>query len=241
MKHLLGLLLIVNTFFSFAQPDENVKRGTRPGMFWYFNGWRKPASAELRKYDRLIFDIGMSSAIKNGSLLTDIPARPSFGVNLLFDVKTEKMKRISFGWGLGYSFQEVNTTSFLNANANHIYLNPQNTAWNFDNSALQMNRFYIPLEFRFRTKGWKHFKFVLGVNLGFQTSPKKAFYRKENGEHQSLLENLQEFNRWTYGVHFRMGTKSLALYGSYQFSNLFRANQNMNFHPFQLGLSISLF
>jgi len=241
VKHLLGLLFIINCFVSFSQPDENIRPGTRPGILWYFNGWRDIPTAENRKYDRLILDIGVSSAVRNGSLLTDIPLRPSFGVNFMFDVKNEKRKRLSFGWGLGYAFQQVNTISFLSPNANHVLLNPANTTWQFDKSALNINRFYVPLELRFSSKGWKHLKFILGVNVGFQTAPKKAFYRKENGQNLSLLENIQEFNRWTYGVHFRFGTKSVALYGSYQFSNLFRSSQNTTFHPFQIGLSISLY
>ena len=108
-----------------------------------------------------------------------------------------------------------------------------------ENKLVSSNAF-IPLEFRFRTKGWRHFKFHIGGKLGFQTGLlSKTLDEDEVHTNKSYHGHL--VNRFTYSLHSRIGIRNYALFTSYNFNSLFKNKKSVDIKWLQVGLSIFSF
>jgi hypothetical protein len=129
----------------------------------------------------------------------------------------------------------------IEANSNVVILANKSTLDSYNHNAIQAHRFYLPLELRFASKKWSRFKFIIGANVGIQPFLNQVFLTKSEGEKEYFTKELSDRSLLSYGVHFRAGTRGLALFGSYQFNSLFKSRESVKLHPFQFGLSISLF
>jgi hypothetical protein len=218
----------------------------KPGGMWYFTGFRPAQPEKVRKYDRLIFDLTHSEW--NGDLNPVQNAWTTIGLNtnLLFDIPLSKGNTVSIGTGLTHSFVKMrNDGIFLSADSTGSFTtllqNPTTGLYPTKNY-LGGNSFSIPLELRFRTKGWKHFKIHLGGRVGYQMN----FYQKTvTGNHssRSVLKDysLPDVNKLIYSAHVRIGIRNWSLYGSYNLNRLFKSTSSSQLNLFQFGLSVSVF
>ncbi len=240
MKKILILFYLL-PFFVLGQHGALGDKQHHPGAMWYFDGLRPPKNADIRKYDRLVFDVTYNTL--NGDYLLFSNRLPSLGMNvsLLFDVPMTKQNTVSFAWGLGYGFSTLDIKDKLTPQNGNYQFTPLANNENYNRNFLRTHRFFVPLELRFRSKGWRHVKFVVGVNFGVQPGLREVFVSSSGDEvtrsHVRLIDNAF----WTYGVHARLGTRNLAVFGAYQFSSMFKSSQNLKLYPLQLGLSLSLF
>jgi hypothetical protein len=225
-----------------AQQDPELISRHRPGVLWYFTGLRPLKDADNRKYDRWIIDVTYNDWLGAVSPFENRWNSLGVNTNFMFDVRSKKHQALSFGWGFAYAYSTVSTDKkFTIAPSNVVNLTPKSVSDFYNSNTIHAHRFYIPLELRFASKKWSRFKFIIGANLGIQPFLNQVFLNKSDWEKEYFTNVLSDRNLLSYGVHFRAGTRSLALFGSYQFNSLFKSRESVKLHPFQFGLSISLF
>ena len=117
---------------------------------------------------------------------------------------------------------------------------PKTSEDSYSKNKLISSNVFVPLELRFRSKGWQHVKFHFGGKLGFQTGLfSKMFYPDKD---QNLKINYSDkANRFTYSVHARFGIRNYAIYLSYNLNSLFKNQESVRVNWLQFGFSISLF
>jgi hypothetical protein len=237
------LLLFLILWKSFeAQQDPDLISRHRPGILWYFTGFRPLQDADNRKYDRLIVDVTYNDWLGAVSPFENRWNSIGINTNFMFDVRSKKYQSLSFGWGFAYAFSNVSTNrKLIEANSNVVILANKSTLDSYNHNAIQAHRFYLPLELRFASKKWNRIKFIIGADVGIQPFLNQVFLTKSEGEKEYFTKELSDRSLLNYGVHFRAGTRSLALFGSYQINSLFKSRESVKLHPFQFGLSISLF
>lgn len=238
------VLISFNTFSQYNSEGADLISRFRPGFMWFFTGYRPAEPEKVRKYDRLMFDVTYNTW--NGDLKPFENKWNSIGFNtsLMFDIPITKGNTVSFGTGLCHSLFRVNssyhlfTTDSTNSYTEHFDI----TTLVAEKRFLGGNSFSVPLEFRFRTKGWKHFKVHIGGKIGYQL----GMYSKVvvNGKNGDLIQKDRDFadvNRLTYSAHMRIGMRNWALFGSYNFNSLFSHEKSVQLNLLQVGLTISLF
>jgi hypothetical protein len=225
-----------------AQQDPELISRHRPGFLWYFTGFRPLQDADNRKYDRWIIDVTYNDWLGAVSPFENRWNSLGVNTNFMFDVRSKKNQALSFGWGFAYSYASIVTDKkFLIASDNSVSISPKLNTDFYTINTIHAHRFYIPLELRIASKKWSRFKFIIGANVGIQPFLNQVFLTKSEGEKEYFTNVLSDRNLLSYGVHFRAGTRSVALFGSYQFNTLFKTRESVKLHPFQFGLSISLF
>jgi hypothetical protein len=198
--------------------------------------------------DRLIVDVFHSFWMNVPSPITH-KINPGFNVAVLWDFKTTKKSPISFGLGVGCTFQ----TQFSNAQLrydetskiNKYYILPDVIT---KKDSLKLNRITyincnIPLEFRYRHKCG--FKFTVGARLGLVAELSQR-YKGKNIEGNGTTENYKYFLKTgrqnvNFDVYIRAGWKFAAIYYSYQVNKLFTDGKGPAVNPMSLGISLSLF
>jgi hypothetical protein len=211
---------------------------------WFFTGYRPAEPEKVRKYDRLMFDVTYNTW--NGDLKPFENKWNSIGLNtsLMFDIPITKGNTVSFGTGLSHSLFRINSSYNL--------FTPDSTNTFTQHSAISTliaekrflggNSFSVPLEFRFRTKGWKHFKVHIGGKIGYQLGMySKAVIKGVNGDVILKDHNFADVDRLIYSAHMRIGMRNWALFGSYNFNTLFSNDKSVQLNLIQVGLTISLF
>jgi len=247
MRVLLVILFVFTTFFSTSQyleEREDLSSKRRPGIMWFYSGFRPYETTKLRKYDRLMVDIVYNDWQGDKEILES--PWYSIGVNtsLMFDVPFTKSNTVGFGWGIGFSHYNNHTkTNFdRNFNNNTTTLSDLDSMLNIKRSKYAANYIEIPIEFRFRTKGMKHFKFLVGGKIGYQLNAyTKTVEEIEGRDYKFKSFNFPDNNRLRYGATVRIGFRNVSLYGAYFFSTLFNDNESVNLTPLSVGLSIALF
>lgn len=239
------LLLMKGSYAQYNSEGELISR-FRSGGMWYFTGFRPAVPEKVRKYDRLIFDLTYNDWAGDLDPFKNQWRSLGLNTNLMFDIPITKGNTVSFGTGLSHSFFRINSNGYqfgadsLNTHTHLYTLNETETA-----SATRFlggNSFLVPLEFRFRTKGWKHFKVHIGGKIGYQWD----LYTRtiEEGQNGKLIiknKDLPDVSRLIYSAHVRIGIRNWALFGSYNLNGLFQEDNSPKLHVIQAGLSISLF
>mgnify|MGYP006153486005 CR=1 FL=1 len=240
------LLLSSTSHAQYNSEGQDLISRFKPGGMWYFTGFRPATPDKVRKYDRLIFDLTHSEW--NGDLKPVQNAWTTIGLNtnLLFDIPLTKASPVSIGTGLTHSFIKMRNDGIVftaDSTSSYTSIHQGPTTGLFPTKRyLGGNSFSIPLELRFRTKGWKHFKVHLGGRVGYQLN----FYQKSvTGSHSSraVLKDysLPDVNRLIYSTHVRIGIRNWSVYGSYNLNSLFKSSNSAQLNLFQFGLSVSLF
>ncbi|MDX1653165.1 MAG: outer membrane beta-barrel protein [Brumimicrobium sp.] len=248
-KQILVLLFLSNLFFSTAQYDKDeigLTSRYRPGMGWFFSGLSPYKAGKLRKYDRWIVDITHCNWIQDKKVLPS--PWNSIGINgsVMFDkiLSVKERKVYGLGWGLTFSHFSIQDPNRLirDFNDKTTEFGEFQPGQEPDGYRFGANYLEIPVEFRFRTAGYKHFKLMVGGKIGYQLN---AFtQRTERVDDKMIKSKRYDFpdaNKLRYGVTMRMGIRNWAVYGAYYFSPLFTNRASVQLNPFTVGLSISLF
>lgn len=243
-------LLILMTFFScltvFAQynAEEDLISRFRPGTMWWFTGLKPAPEEKVRKYDRLIFDLTYNDWVGDEDLFK--VSLPSLGLNtnIMFDIPITKGNTVSFGIGGCYGFSTIRHDRgfYSDFNTKETKLYSTDSLILFSKSSLVTHNFSLPIEFRFRSKGWKHVKFHLGGKLGYNAAIyNKSSYSVQDASYTIKSRDLFDAARLTYSAHVRLGIRNWAIYGQYGINPLFLSKGSSQLNHVQMGLSISLF
>lgn len=221
--------------------EESNKSRFRPGIFWYFTGYKPAHPEKVRKYDRFIFDVTYSDWNGDVKPFQNHWASIGLNTNLLFDIPVVKKNTISIGLGICYGFQTIrhNQNLWVSNQEKSTVISAIPQLNNFEKNSIVGHNFSIPIELRFRSKGWKHFKVHVGGKVGVQASLKgKTFFTDGQGRVKTSLPDIQRF---TYSVHARFGIRNWALFGAYYFNPMFTNSQSSQLNMIQMGLSVSVF
>lgn len=243
----IGLLFIIYSASLFAQyeaEDEGLYSRFRPGVLWFYSGLKPYETEKLRKYDRLIVDVVYNDWHGDKDYLSSPATSIGFNTSLMFDVVLAKSNTLSFGWGIGFSHYSNKTAlQFTRDFTNNTTVISDFPVGNEPKSSkFGANYLEIPLEIRFRTKGYKHFKFMIGGKIGYQLNSFSKETIRVDGKNFSTKEyNFADSNPLRYGATVRVGIRNWAIYGAYYFSPLFTGDGSADLTPISLGVSISLF
>lgn len=215
----------------------------KPGSMWFFTGLRPGESEKVRKYDRLIFDFHYNDWNGDNKPFKNRWASIGFTTNILFDIPITKGNTISFGTGISHTlFRIIHHNEFVVDSTNTFTTYNLISTLDEKKHLLGGNSLAIPVELRFRTKGWKHFKFHIGGKVGYQLNMySKTSWQGENGRQFYKSYDFPDVNRLIYSAHFRIGIRNWALFGSYNLNSLFSHSNSTELNLMQMGISISLF
>lgn len=248
MKRKLFFIFLMMVTVTFGQKDQEeqpkLNSRYRPGIMWWYTGLKPAKGGDAEKYDRLMFDVTYNDwAGERGSFKLK---GPSMGMNVsfMFDIPLGKSNQFSFAIGPQYGF--FNTRHDLayafDFDEKATFFDVQENVGEAGYTKFVGNYFQIPIEFRFRTKGWEHFKIHIGGKIGYLF----AFNHKTkwSGEDFKAVQrdySTPDLNRLLYSAHIRFGIRNWGLYASYSFNPMFKNEQSTQVNQFQLGLTVSLF
>lgn len=231
------LLTIANSVFA-QKRDSLIATKIRPGLFWFFTGLKPSPGIWLPRYDRLMVDIKYNDLVSPTNLKLFNTNWKSIGFNtqFVFDIPMNKHNTAGFGVGFGYQFSKfIHNKAVLPFSGARYDFTDTNY---FDKSILRTHTFFVPVEFRFRTKGWQHFKVHLGSNIGVRYGNNKTY--QSSTITKLKTGNMSNFE-WLYlDVHTRIGIRNWALLASVDMLPIFKKTNIQRF-PISLGVTISLF
>jgi hypothetical protein len=243
---LLLILFIYSSSLSaqYEAENEGLYSRYRPGIGSFYSGLRPYEEEKLHKYDRLMLDVVYNDWHGDQDYFSSPWQSIGINASLMFDVILTKGNTMSFGWGIGYSHFNNRTklkfTRDLVNNATLISDFPVGSEP--ESSNFGANYIEVPLELRFRTKGHKHFKFMIGGKIGYQLNAFSKETERIDGKNYSTKQyNFADSNPLRYGATMRVGIRNWAIYGAYYFSPLFTGDGSADLTPISIGVSISLF
>lgn len=238
------LLMSFKPFAQYSSEGEDLISRFRPGTMWFFTGLRPAIPEKVTKYDRLMFDVTYNTW--SGDIKPFRSKWNSIGLNtsFMFDIPLTKGNTVSFGTGLSHSIFKIHSAShiFVTDSSNIFTKHYLSAGFIPDQNYICGNSISVPLEFRFRTKGWKHFKVHAGGKIGYQLNLySKVVTNGENGKYIQKDHDFADVSRLIYSAHVRIGIRNWALFGSYNFNTLFSNRSSVKLNVLQVGLTISLF
>lgn len=247
-KGILTLIICFIGTFLYSQNDvkSETRSNYRPGFMWFYNGIRptKSKGEDVRKYDRLIIDITYNDWGGESGPFENHWASIGMNTNLMFDIPLNHRNTVSIGIGLAYQYVNIRHDNKLvidDAKHTTIYT-PKDKYDLFDKSIFSGNSFSMPLELRFRTKKWSHFKFHIGAKVGYQLNMLSKRVLVQNGHtERNKRYGFPDENKLLYSAHIRIGLRNWALFGSYNFNTFFSNTNSTQLNLIQMGISVSLF
>jgi hypothetical protein len=239
----LFLLVSLTVKAQFTSEGADLISRFRPGVMWFNTGLRPAEIEKVRKYDRLVFDITYSDWAGESKPFQNKWASLGLNSSIYFDIPMVKNNLVSFGTGLSHSLFTIHhDNQFVTDPTGKYTLYNELDSMLFDKNKLVGNSISIPVEFRFRSKGWKHVKFHIGGKVGYQLNLfQKTQFDGEDGRVIQKSFDIADVNKLNYSVHMRFGIRNWALFGSYNLNGLFKSNESVKLNLLQFGLSLSLY
>lgn len=242
LSRILTLLIIILPFTTaFAQQHSDstvdVRTKERPGIFWYYSGLDLSENPKVPKYDRFIFDIKYNDLANFSPIKLFNTNWRSIGFNtqFVFDIPMNKANTVSFGIGIGYEFGKYQHENLIVRDAKQHFFFADSLS--DEKKILRTHTFFVPVEFRFRTKGYQHFKFHIGSNIGYRFGNDKRYFGETTIK--TKTGGMANFE-WLYlDLHARIGIRNWAVIVSANLLPIFR-NTTIKTYPVSLGISISL-
>jgi len=215
----------------------------RPGVMWFNTGMRPAEIEKVRKYDRLVFDLTYSDWSGEPKPFQNKWASIGLNSSVYFDIPLVKNNVISFGTGLSHSLFAIHHDNlFVSDPSGQYTLYNELDTMPFDKNKLVGNSISIPIELRFRSKGWKHVKFHVGGKIGYQLNLfQKMHYTGDNGRIIEKSFDIADVNKLNYSLHLRFGIRNWAIFASYNLNGVFKSSESIKMNLLQFGLSISLY
>ena len=244
MRNKILILVIFYPLFLSAQgEDERIESDFQPGIFWIYTGLKPGKPDKARKYDRLVFDLTYNDWVGDRKPFSNHWGSIGLNTNLIFDIPLAKKNVVALGLGLCHQWVNIR-------HDNHLYRNDltESTEFvektisdNFNKSKYGSHTVALPIELRFRTAGWQHFKFHIGGKVGYVFRSLSKYKGSTDFDYVSTSFGFHDDAKLMYSAHFRIGVRNWALFGNYQINKLFLSDQSVKLNLIQFGLSISVF
>lgn len=241
----LFVLLVFSKQVAAQAPDPELATRYRPGILWFYDGFKSTKLADARKYDRFIIDLVHSDWMSDNTRpFTNHPASIGFNTQFIFDFPLTRQNIISFGIGLGYGHNKIRSTQVVTNfnNTTETQLASQSLFPDLRKSIFKSNVLFVPVELRFRTPGWQHVKLHVGARFGLQMLAKTKDYLTVDGSKKVVkTKEFDDLNRWLMSVHTRIGIRNWAITASYNITPYFDTDKVNQINGLELGLSFSFF
>lgn len=232
------VLIFISVHLSAQKKEVETATKYRPGIMWFFTGLEPSSKIWAPRFDRLMIDIKYNDLIHPSSIKLFNTKGSSIGFNtqFVFDIPMNFRNTAAFGIGIGYEFSKfVHNKAILPFNGNQFDFSDSVSS---DKSILRTHTFFVPVELRFRTKGWQHFKFHIGSNIGYRFGNNKTY--QDDAVNRIRTGKMNNFE-WLYlDVHARVGIRNWALLISANMLPVFRKT-GIKTIPVSLGITISLY
>ena len=224
--------------------EGDLKSRHRPGIMWYLTGMKPAATGKPRKYDRLMVDLNYNTYMDSASVRWVNWKSLGTNVHTMMEVPLVSKNVFSFAFGITYGFQSINLNPSLISDSSNSY-----TLWdqslhlyNYKARKYNQHQFSIPIEFRLRTKGWKHVKVHLGSRFGYRfKSYQKDVYFENNHRKVDRYKGVYDQNQLFVSSYIRIGLRNISLYAEYHWLNEFNHSKSIVLKPINLGITFSLF
>ncbi|MEO9257423.1 MAG: outer membrane beta-barrel protein [Crocinitomicaceae bacterium] len=238
------LLISVNSY-SQSKDTTNIDKHTQsrftPGVFWRFTGLVPRVGKQGPRYDRLIVDLYHNTWLGERNSINPKWYSIGFNASFMFDIPFNDKSTVSMGIGLGFSHLNIHYNGMLGIDSTRTSTTLMPVPASSPDRRLNKfvaNYIQIPLEFRFRTPGVKHFKFHVGAVIGVRLN---SYERWKEGNLKFKEFNQPDVARFRYGVTARIGIRNWSIYGAYYFSDIFTNSNSSKLNPLCIGISVSLF
>lgn len=187
---------------------------------------------------------GMPDSINTKGLSKSINAYFMFD----FPFKTNPNLSVALGLGIGTDHMLFSKTFVgIKDNTPSIRFTNQSDTDHFKKTKLATAYLEVPVEFRYSADpmNGKGFKMALGVKVGLLINAHTRNTKFENKANTIINDYVMKeaskrfFNKSRISAMGRIGYGNFSLYGSYQFTPLFKDGLGPEVRPFSIGLTLS--
>lgn len=196
-------------------------------------------AGDYYKKDKLLFDF-YSPMWVNGPADMNTDPTFSFAVSYGKDITFKKDSKFSWFYAVGYDFNNINHNLNLKS-IQSLDFTPRELGAKILNVPFSINKLsshYIelPLELRYRTQTKNPFRVYAGAKAGYLV---KSKYELDEGL-GDLYErkNLDELERFKYGLTFRIGYGMVNLYAYYGLNGLMKPETQKGVNQLSFGLTL---
>jgi len=190
------------------------------------------------KSDRLLFDFYSPQWVNGPSGLNTDPTF-SFAVSWGKDFQFGK-SNLSWFYGLGYDFTNIHhnanfkTLPTTDGAVRDIGMRLINVPYSLNKLSTQYLE--IPLELRFRTQTKKPFRIYIGTKAGYMV---RSSYELDEGSGDSYTrKNLDELEKFKYGLTARVGYGLINFYTYYGLNGLMVPERQKGVNQLSFGLTL---
>ena len=239
MKNILSLaacILISTLLFAQENPEPTKKKQINLGN---------------RSNDHLLIQFGYTGWASAPDSAKPEGFSKSFNVYFMYDFPFKTNPRLSMAFGPGIATDHIifkNKYVGIKDLTTTIPFTDQSDTNHFKKTKLATAYLEAPIEFRYTSdplNAGKSFKFALGVKVGTMLNAHTRNVKYEDKDGNTLNDYTMKeaskrfFNKNRLVGTARIGYGHFTLYGSYQFTTLFKDGAGPQVKPFSIGLTLS--
>lgn len=236
MKKILALLTAA--FFSFQLFAQDTT----------FN--RRVLDVNNRSNDHLLLQFGYTNWANKPDTFNTTGFSKSFNAYFMFDFPFKTNPKLSMAIGLGIGSDHIiftGTNIGIKDLAPEIRFTNVSDTDHFKKSKLATTYLEAPVEFRFSGSpaDGNGIKFALGVKVGTMLNAHTRNSKLQDKDNNLINEYIMKesskrfFNKNRLVGMARIGYSHFTLYGSYQFTSLFKDGAGADVRPYSIGLTLS--
>jgi len=210
---------------------------------------KKKVEIANRTNDHLMVQLGVANWSNLPDSIDKKGLSKSFNVYLMFDFPFKSNPKLSMAFGPGIATDHIlfkNTYVGIKDNAAAIHFTNQSDTNHFKKTKLATAYLEAPVEFRYSANpAGTGFKFALGVKVGMMinahTRNSKLQDKSDNLINDYVMKESSKrfFNKNRLSGMVRVGYGHISLFGSYQFTQLFKDGAGPIVRPYTIGLNFS--
>ena len=235
-KLLMPILFIAAAFSLSAQETKDTWEGEDPEV----------VKAKVNKSkDRLVFDLTADILLNRPDSVEMKGLSRGVNIYFMYDLPLGK-SNFSVAPGIGIGTSNYYFKSSITSDSTGTQLRPISSDIDFKKSKIGLTYIDIPVEFRFRSKPNeknKSWKIAAGFKGGILIQDKWKYKGEDlsnNGEDVKFKQfNIENLNKFRYGVTLRGGYGMLNAFVYYSLSDLFETNKGPSLTPLSFGISIN--
>ncbi|MBE2230419.1 MAG: outer membrane beta-barrel protein [Chitinophagaceae bacterium] len=241
------ILLFAVAAFSFAtisaqQTDSTAKPAPKKKK-------EKP-NLSNRSNDHLVFQLGYTGWAGKPDTISTGGFSKSVNLYLMYDFPFKNNPKLSMAFGPGLASDHIIFTKTyvgIKDQTSTIHFTDQSDTNHFKKTKLATSFLEVPVEFRFSKdpENGKGLKFALGVKVGtlLNAHTRSSDFENKSGStinNYVMKESSKRFfNKQRLSGQVRVGYGHVSLYGSYQFTPVFRDGTGPVVRPWSIGITLS--
>ncbi len=231
LSFVLSISLMATSLLAQDKPKQKIDMSNRPN-------------------DHFLLQFGYTSWAGKPDSLTTSGLSKSINAYFMFDFPFKTNPKLSMAFGPGISTDHIlftKTNVGIKDQTSSIFFTNVSDTNHFKKTKLATAYFEAPIEFRFSADpiNGKGLKAAIGVKVGTMinahTRNTKFSNRSNNVINDYTMKEASKkfFNSTRLSGMARIGIGHFSIYGSYQFTTLFKDGQGPEVRPFSIGLTLS--